>query len=508
MSQKQKKAKNKFKSKTRQSKKLQQGSQSQAKSQAKVELQTLPATKNAKIPQKNQSLDNKKEKTWLPFGHKGPCSQLAECGACPLLPLTASEQYEWKRQNLSDYFAHYSCLQSVNIHLDAHLFNQTQPDVHYRYSAKPSVRPGLNDQAPFKIGLYQPKSHNLVDLEACLAQSPLINALFDSLRVFCPAVGLKAYQHSEEHDSSCRLRYIVIRQGEHASATKAKQPALYLTLIVLNAEQDKLMTLVGWLRNKHPELSGVAVHENHLSGNAIFDFSKPSTLLWGEPALYHHLKLTSDIDPLKKPLKIQVSATSFTQVNPVVAERAYRKVVEQLNPQPNDLVIDLYCGVGSIGLLLAQQARLNGGPLKKLWGLEETQSSINDALTNAEHNHIHEAEFILGRAEDQLDLLKAQLDNEMIQEKLPKKLPNKDSQLLIALNPSRRGCHPNVLEAITRLKPNKIVYMSCHARTLSRDLSLLASLGYQTQETTLFDMFPGSFHYETVSLLIPNHLGS
>ena len=501
MSQKQKKNKSKFKPKTRQPRKKLKNKHNSSTPKSPTASPTTSKTPPQSGTYSNGHSLSKSHQAWLPFGQQGPCAQLAECGACPLLPLTPADQHQWKLDNLHEYLAQYTCLESVKVSLDAILLNQANIDIHYRHSAKPSVRPGLNKQAHFKIGLYRPKSHDLVNLDNCLAQSPNINKLLASLRTLCPQAGLQAYQHidlpkakpnqfykTQKQDSACRLRYVVIRQGE--SLTERTHSTLYLTLIVQNTDLEKLQKLVQLLRNQHAELSGVAVHENHLLGNAIFDFSKPSTLLWGEPALYHRLHLQDNSEPLT----IQVSASSFTQVNPTVAERAYRKVVELLAPQAQDLAVDLYCGVGSIGLLLANQARLNGGPLTKLWGLEETQSSIDDAVVNATNNKIDEAEFILGKAEDQLDLLYKKIREE----------DDLKHNLIVALNPSRRGCHPNVLKAITRLKPRKIVYMSCHARTLSRDLSILSSLNYQAQDTILFDMFPGSFHYETVTSIIPH----
>ena len=512
VSQKQQKNKNKFKSKNRHAQKSSKNKRAHTLSSVKSSHKPLPESQHKPSLRPSVNLEftfqpklkvkkvvkNSPSKTWLPFGTGGPCPQLGECGACPLLPLSPQDQYQWKLKNLKEYFAQYNCLESVKIYLEPKLSKDPTLTSHYRYSAKPSVRPGLSEQDPFKIGLYQPKSHELIDLKDCLVQSPLINELLQSLRRYCPQVGLRAYQHSSTYlaippqpevtqDEVCRLRYVVIRQGE--SLTESSQKTLYLTLILQNPDWNKLNNLIRLICEQHKELSGISIHENNLLGNAIFDFSKPSTLIWGEPALYHRLRLQDQLSPLL----IQVSASSFTQVNPLVAERAYRKVVELLEPQAQDLVLDLYCGVGSIGLLLATQARLNGGPLKKLWGVEETQSSIDDALINAHKNGIAEAEFILGRAEDQLDLLYKKLQEESDSERKP----------IIALNPSRRGCHPNVLQAIARLKPRKIVYMSCHARTLSRDLSILFGLGYQAEDCILFDMFPGSFHYETVTSLIP-----
>ena len=156
-------------------------------------------------------------------------------------------------------------------------------------------------------------------------------------------------------------------------------------------------------------------------------------------------------------------------------------------------MLDLYCGVGAIGLLLIHYLRENGKKLHKLYGLEETESSIVDAKENAKENGFTEAEFLQGRVEENLSKLYA---NDLRYQSLP---------LLVILNPSRRGCQESVLKEIATCCPSKIAYMSCHARTMTRDLNRLYHLGYQTETITLFDMFPGSPHYETVSILSRRH---
>ena len=195
-------------------------------------------------------------------------------------------------------------------------------------------------------------------------------------------------------------------------------------------------------------------------------------------------------------------------------------MVHGLQPRPGERALDLYCGVGIIGLMIAEAARRNGGPLDVLWGLEETPSSIADAKINAQKLNITEARFICGRAEDELPQLTPSLAQHLHQSPLLNSpvhqiSPQSDTEvdaevdaqhsLIVALNPSRRGCQPQVIEAITDLKPRRIAYMSCHARTLTRDLARFVERGYQVIEMTLFDMFPGSPHYETVTLLEPIH---
>lgn len=424
----------------------------------------------------------------LPFGGGGPCRRLRECGACPLLPLSYAEQLEWKYDDLNAHLQRYSELSSLKVHRAS---PPPQGQFGYRHTVKPSVRAGSDPSSPLRVGLYQPGSHRLVDLSECLVQTSGLNELLEAIRVIAPRVGLLGYQPGDEAlIDQPRLRYIVARQGLSPAVGESVdeyREALYLTLVVTALDPSVIDLLIEELRERCPSLMGVALHINRLSGNAIFDHEQSTDHRWGESVLCHLLRPL----PESPPIAIQLSASSFAQVNPEVAEAAYQAVVSGLDPQPGERALDVYCGVGSIGLLLAARARERGGPLSRLYGLEETESSLRDAEQNALQLKIDEARFILGRAEEKIAAL---LSESSCQPHHP---------LVVALNPSRRGCQPEVLSAIADLKPRRIAYMSCHAKTLARDLSRLAEHGYTAETLTFFDMFPGSVHYETVTILSP-----
>ena len=416
----------------------------------------------------------------LPFGSDGPCPHLHLCGACKLLPLPYSEQLLWKEKDLRTYLNSYPSLSPIKVE---HSTQRARPFA-YRHTVKPSIRPNPDQPQQIKIGLYQSKSHRLLDLQDCIVQSQAINHLLNHLRQLCPQVGLNAYQPGDERveDQHSKLRYIVLRQGT--------EETLYLTLVVTYINWTILEKLKQKLLDYHPQLIGIAIHQHRLTGNAIFDYTQPTHQYWGQNFLKTSLKTT---EASTEKLDLKISATSFAQVNPEVAQWAYQKVIAGLKPQGNEIVLDLYCGVGAIGLLLAHYLRENGKKLHKLYGLEETPSSIMDAKENAQQNEFTEVEFLQGRVEDNLSKLYAD------------KLRYQSLPILVVLNPSRRGCQENVLKEIVNCNPSKIAYMSCHARTKTRDLNILHHLGYEAKTITLFDMFPGSPHYETVSILSRRH---
>lgn len=428
----------------------------------------------------------------LPYGSTGPCALLSECQSCPLLPLSIHEQRAHKLSDLEECLSHYTSLSATRPILSP----STTSDTHaygYRCTVKPSVRAGQDPLNDLQIGLYRPMSHDLVDLSGCLVQDPELNHLLDLIRDLAPLYGLRGYQQGDEAVRSdlavpvdeTVIRYVVARKGLDRS--EGATPSLHLTLICTSYVASKLDALIHALSAASPHLIGVSVHQNRSLGNAIFDYSSPTCHIWGESRLSYLFQLSDDAPPLA----CQISSESFAQVNPLVAEQAYREMIFALDPRPGDRVIDLYCGVGVIGLGLAQAARLKGGALHSLWGFEESPSSVCDAEENARHAHISEAYFSLGRAEDRLADFVQNQDQDI----------HENTPLLVSLNPSRRGCQPEVLNQLLRLRPHRVAYMSCHPRTLARDLDHLCQRGYQLKRITLFDMFPGSLHYETVSLL-------
>jgi 23S rRNA (uracil1939-C5)-methyltransferase len=175
-------------------------------------------------------------------------------------------------------------------------------------------------------------------------------------------------------------------------------------------------------------------------------------------------------------VKYQISPLSFYQVNPVQTERLYGTALEYAGLTGNEIVWDLYCGIGTISLFLAQKA-------KKVYGVEIVPQAIEDARRNAEINGIHNAEFSVGKAE------------EVLPEQYEKNQVYADT---IVVDPPRKGCDSVCLDTIVKMAPKKVVYVSCDSATLARDLRYLADGGYVMEKGRCCDMFPGTVHVETV----------
>ena len=224
--------------------------------------------------------------------------------------------------------------------------------------------------------------------------------------------------------------------------------------------------LVEALRAAVPELASVVLNVNRDKTNVAL--GKECRTLWGADAIQDQLcGLTFRLSPL-----------SFYQVNHDQAERLYEKAAEYAALTGDEVLLDLYCGTGTIGLSMAKGA-------KKLLGVEIIPQAVENAKENAARNHIHNAGFLCG------DAAQAAAELERSGER-----PH-----VVVIDPPRKGCSPDLVRTIAAMAPRRVVYVSCDPATLARDLKLFAQLGYPPVEATPVDMFPGTAHVETVALL-------
>src|SRR5699024_5922101 len=220
------------------------------------------------------------------------------------------------------------------------------------------------------------------------------------------------------------------------------------------------------LTETYPAIKSIIQNINSEKTNVIM--GKKSRTLFGEDYIYDSIGN----------LKFKISPRSFYQVNPTQTKVLYEKALEYANVGPDDIVIDAYCGIGTISLFLAQKA-------KKVYGVEMVPEAIDDAKINAKLNGITNAEFFVGQAE--------------------KVMPWWTQQGLrpdvIVVDPPRKGCDEALLQAMIDMQPKRIVYVSCNPSTLARDLRILEDGGFRTQEVQPVDMFSQTAHVEVVALM-------
>jgi 23S rRNA (uracil1939-C5)-methyltransferase len=398
------------------------------------------------------------------------CSVIEECRACEILHEDYKEQLAYKTSHIKKLFSGFESAKIMPC-------SESEFKTAYRHSVKLVVeekfeplKPGQEPKKWLKIGLYKPGTHLLIDVKNCPVQTHLINKICGFLRRELKESKITVFNPKKMTGD---LRYLIIRQSRSLQTT-------LVTLVVRNANKTELKNFARKMTQEFSgRIEGVLVHVNQSTGNSIFDFENESSeLLTG----FDHMTDTIAGIPLR------FSAQSFMQVNPSVAEKMYFRIAELLSISPEENVLDIYCGVGSIGILLSKTART-------VVGVEENIHAVSDAIYNAQKNNQKNIEFISGNASQVLE--------KIVQDKeSTEKFINSGKYFdAICLNPPRKGCSTEVLNAVVRANPKRIAYMSCFPDTLKKDLELLCEQNYEVQMIEPYDMFPGTKHVEVLCVL-------
>ncbi len=306
-------------------------------------------------------------------------------------------------------------------------------------------------------GFYAKRSHRVVPYADCLLQ-PVI---FGEIALFCleKANSLKIPAYNEENETGI-LRHIYLRQGFHSGE-------IMLCFVVKNASAKRALTCVAdEAMKRFGDIKSVVMNINPKNTNVI---------MGGETVVLRGSETISDIMCGNKLL---LSPESFYQVNTEQAEKLYRQAIEYAEPSGDEVLLDLYCGAGTIGLAFS-------GRVKKVIGCEIVPEAVENAKRNVELNGVTNAEFYCGDAG-----------------KMAEKLADEGVRPHIAvIDPPRKGCDKLTLDALVRMSPEKIVMISCSPATAARDAKYLAEQGYKPVRARAFDLFPRTGHVETVVLL-------
>jgi 23S rRNA (uracil1939-C5)-methyltransferase len=394
------------------------------------------------------------------------CEIIDLCGSCPLLHVPYQQQLETKRKNFKTLIqTKAEAFASVPVS-DCIASPQT---LGYRYSAKLVVgQKKRKGELWTQIGLYRPGTHDIIDIGKCPVQAQSLNAIAGYLRRVLSESGISIYN---EISKTGMLRYLVLR----SSFDEKHQ---FVTFVTANAEKTQLKILARQLMEVFPRVVGCVQHVNTSSGNEIFQNSEDSI----SGNLQNTWLLAGNsffVDEIAG-LKLRLSCNSFFQINPGIAQRIYSRIYELMPTSPQKSALDLYCGIGGIALSLAPQ-------FGQVVGIEENSSGVLDAIENVGLNGRKNLEVVQGRVEEVLEQVLAQ------KVRLPLGA--------VVLNPSRRGAQPKVIEMIGSSGAPLVAYVSCFPETLLRDLLKLKEYGYNPVFFELFDMFPGTSHYEVLAFL-------
>jgi 23S rRNA (uracil1939-C5)-methyltransferase len=389
-----------------------------------------------------------------------PCPVYLQCGGCQLQHIDYDGQLFYKTKIVQDSLQHLTGLEGVTVHPCRPLENPW----HYRnkvqavVAAKPYI-PGSKegkDRISHIVGLYAKGTHRVVKIDECLIQDTLNNKVLQAAREAMERLQWPVYN---EKDGSGLVRYLV---------TRASYAAREVMLVVVAAQPrlPQVQEFLNHVRKRVPQLKGVLLNLNPHQTNVVL--GTRTQVLWGKDHLVEEVH----------GLKFQISPTSFFQVNTQGLMMLYEVLEQYCDVREKDHCVDLYCGVGSLSLLLAKRA-------KRVLGVDIVHEAIEDAVVNSDLNGFKNTDFLSGASEKVLPQLYRQ---------------GQRFQLAL-LDPPRKGCDLEVLQVLARMRIPRVVYVSCNPSSLARDLEILGGLGYQVHEIQPLDMFPQTYHVECVARL-------
>lgn len=300
------------------------------------------------------------------------------------------------------------------------------------------------------------RSHEIIEIDTCYIQNKISEKIAKFIIDFMKRNNISAYDE-QKHNGD--VRHIVTKFGQRTGEV--------MVILVVNGNKFyKEKELVKELVLKFKEIETIIINTNTKNTNVIM--GQKNKVIYGKGYIYDILG----------EYRFKISPLSFYQINPVQTEKLYRKAIELAELNKDDIVLDLYCGIGTIGIFVSKY-------VKKVYGIEIIEQAIEDAKENAKINNIDNIEFETGDVEDVL-------------EKYVNEYGMK--QNVIFVDPPRKGLDSVSVQNILKIHPNKIVYISCNPATLIRDLSLLKKM-YEIKEIQPVDMFPWTSHVECVAVL-------
>ena len=385
-----------------------------------------------------------------PFRVARKCSEnLRQCGGCQIQELDYQKQLDIKTNEVKQVISRIGKLDDVVIH---DTLGMEHP---FRYRNKAQFPIQKKDNMPV-IGFYKKKSHDLISTDECIIQHEVNDKIIKIIKTYIRAYNVSIY---DEKTHKGLLRHLVTKVGFTTGE-------VMIVLVANGKKLPYLKELASVLKENIPGFKTLVVNVNTQKTNVIL--GKENIVAYGDGMIRDYIgELVFEISPL-----------SFFQVNPLQTEVLYNKALEYANLGENDTVFDIYCGIGTISLFLAQKA-------KKVYGIEIVEDAIKDAKRNAKINNMDNVEFYVGKAE----------------EVVPKMYKEGKRANVVVVDPPRKGCDEKVLDTIISMQPDRVVYVSCNPSTLARDLAYLNERGYKCHEIQPVDMFPHSVHVENVAWL-------
>ena len=389
------------------------------------------------------------------------CAFARQCGGCQIQEMSYEKQLEFKARKVRGNLERIGGFPPEL--LDRVMEPAVGMDQPFGYRNKAQFPFGTDKEGRPVTGFYAGRTHSIIANTDCALGAPVNREILEIILTYMEENHVPSY---DEKTGTGVIRHALIRFG---FTTKEIMVCLVINSRKLPYEErlvEKLRAIEG--------MTSISVSPNMEQTNVIM--GSTFRVLWGKEYITDYIGS----------VKYQISPLSFYQVNPVQTEKLYSLALEYADLQGGESVWDLYCGIGTISLFLAQKAG-------QVYGVEIVPQAIIDARKNAQINGIENAEFFVGKAEEVLpdyyDRYKKEHGGERARADV------------IVVDPPRKGCDEALLETVVKMAPERVVYVSCDSATLARDMKYLCGNGYEVRKVRAVDMFPMTVHVETVVLL-------
>ena len=389
-----------------------------------------------------------------PYRVEPKCEVARQCGGCQLQALSYDQQLVFKTNKVKGH------LERIGGFTDIPMEPIIGMDELFHYRNKAQFPVGRNKEGKIVTGFYAGRTHNIIENRDCALGVAENKEVLDRVIAHMEKYGIEPYN---EATGKGLVRHVLIRYGYF---TKEVMVCLILNGNKIPKEEQLVKSLC-----EIPGMTSITINVNKKHSNVIL--GEEIRLLWGQEYITDRI---GDIS-------YQISPLSFYQVNPMQTQKLYAKALEYADLHGQETVWDLYCGIGTISLFLAQKAKF-------VRGVEIVPAAIENAKENAKLNGLENTEFFVGKAE----------------EVLPREYKKNGVYAdVIVVDPPRKGCDETLLETMIEMNPERIVYVSCDSATLARDLKYLCERGYELRKVCPVDQFGMTVHVESIVLLSKLH---
>ena len=373
------------------------------------------------------------------------CPLASKCGGCQLQNMTYPRQLKWKQARAEILLSSFGKV--------GRIIGMDNP---YHYRNKIQAAFGRTKSGKIISGVYQSGSHRIVNVDSCMTEDETADRIIVSIRNMLPDFGIWVY---DEDRRTGWLRHVLVKRGFSSGE-------VMVVLVAANGRFPLKKKFTAKLLELHPEITTVILNINAKDTNLVL--GDREEVLYGKGYI---------VDTLCS-LEFAISAKSFYQINPVQTEKLYAKAIEYACLDENSVVIDAYCGIGTIGLAASKYAGT-------VIGAELNPDAVKDAISNAKRNGVKNARFYCADAGDFMEEMAAAGERADV----------------VFMDPPRSGSSRKFLSSLIKMKPDRVVYISCNPETQARDLRILTRGGYKVEKITPVDMFPFTNHIESVVLL-------